>query len=362
MALSLYLYGNPFLRESFDLDFLVHPDDVGSFDAVLKEAGCLPLEDGLPLTPRQTAILARYRHHDRYRHRESGINIESHWGLYHNRHLIRTDFDALWERRTEIASSEGAVPILVRDDLMLQLGNHATRYRWERWKWIADMVALHRPMTDADFSRLWAKAASEGCLHLADATLLITRTVTNMELPLSVLTATEADRTARRLARRALAFSVRNRVPGRRAGFWHNIGTILYGFSLKRVADQRLDLRDQRLEGVAVIGIARHRLGMDGKLTALGVPDRGGHTRLDAELVRAMRLANALHFRRVQAVDLAATLMLLLMQHRTGSRQHRGEGFPGFSHRVTFVAAEIVHDHEVTWFERGHENLLVNSL
>jgi hypothetical protein len=58
--------------------------------------------------------------------------------------------------------------------------------------------------------------------------------------------------------------------------------------------------------------------------------DRGGDAHLDAELVRPVRLvlADALHFRRVQGIDLAAALAALLLEHASGQEQRPYQRFP----------------------------------
>ena len=58
---------------------------------------------------------------------------------------------------------------------------------------------------------------------------------------------------------------------------------------------------------------------MGDELSALGVAVRRGHGDLDAKLVRAMglALADALHFRGMQGIDLGSALLLLLLTHAT---------------------------------------------
>ena len=70
--------------------------------------------------------------------------------------------------------------------------------------------------------------------------------------------------------------------------------------------DLRLDLRDHGREGVAVVGVARHRLGVGDELAAFGAMERGGERDLDAEFIRPMglALADALDLGRVQRIDL----------------------------------------------------------
>ena len=60
-------------------------------------------------------------------------------------------------------------------------------------------------------------------------------------------------------------------------------------------ADLRLDLRDHGREGVAVVGVARHRLGVGDELAAFGAMERGGERDLDAELVGRWALPLPMH-------------------------------------------------------------------
>jgi hypothetical protein len=93
-------------------------------------------------------------------------------------------------------------------------------------------------------------------------------------------------------------------------------------------ADLRLDLRDHGRQRVAVIRIARQRLGVGDELAAPGAMERGGERDLDAELVRPMRfaLADAFDLGRVQRIDLLSALMLALLAHPAGEHERMGEG------------------------------------
>src|SRR5262252_8416090 len=100
--------------------------------------------------------------------------------------------------------------------------------------------------------------------------------------------------------------------------------------AVEHVADERLHLRNYRGERVPVIRVARQRCSMGDELTAGGMLHGGGDAHLDAELIRLVRLAlaDALHLRRVQGIDLAAALAALLLQHAPGQEQRPYERFP----------------------------------
>src|SRR3974390_695706 len=70
-------------------------------------------------------------------------------------------------------------------------------------------------------------------------------------------------------------------------------------------ADLLLEVRNDRRERVAVVGIARKRRPLGDELAALRTMERRGDRRLDAELVRTMRLAlaDAFDLGRMQGID-----------------------------------------------------------
>src|SRR6185312_6904698 len=85
---------------------------------------------------------------------------------------------------------------------------------------------------------------------------------------------------------------------------------------------------------------------MGDELAALGVRQRGGDGDLDPELVGPVRLAlaDALHLRRMQRVDLRAALVLLLFKHPSRPRQHALERDPTEQVGAAFKLAAYVAD------------------
>src|ERR1019366_4893736 len=99
-----------------------------------------------------------------------------------------------------------------------------------------------------------------------------------------------------------------------------------------RIADELLDRRNDAGQRMPVIGIAGQRLCVDDELAALAVLEGGGHADLDAELVRLVRLAlaDALHFGRMQAVDLGPALSALLGADAPRQAQQVSDAEPGW--------------------------------
>jgi hypothetical protein len=128
------------------------------------------------------------------------------------------------------------------------------------------------------------------------------------------------------------------------------VGVVVAAIPLVDVAPDfdtagRLDVGDGRLQRMAVERIAVQGAGVQHELPALRLGHRGGDRDLAAELVGCSRLAfaDALDLRRVQGVDLAAALPLVLGQHPVRKHQQRPE--PGFHRLVAGDLALDVADH-----------------
>ena len=87
--------------------------------------------------------------------------------------------------------------------------------------------------------------------------------------------------------------------------------------------DHVLDIGDHGCQGMAVIGIAGHGLGVNHELPALAAVERGGDRDLHAKFIRfvSLALADAFDFRGMQGIDLVTTLAPALILDPPGQRQ-----------------------------------------
>jgi hypothetical protein len=210
IPLSLHFYSNPFLREAFDLDLLVHPDDWPRCELLLAGLGCAPLVQRRPLTPRQEGLLQRFRYHIKLLHREFDTVVEAHWRLDSNPYFLDTDFDALWRERGYVRFSGTTVAILGVENLLEYVALHASKHGWERWKWLADVVAILRPLSGDELLQCRSRAIARGNGDLFDSTVLLAHTITGFDFPAPLLDAAGRNRKALSLSRAALRLCVRS--------------------------------------------------------------------------------------------------------------------------------------------------------
>lgn len=235
VALSMRLYGNPLVREAYDLDLLVHHDDLGKLVEILGRLGFQRAIGG-PLTPRQEALLTKYSQGQKFRHDASGVVVDCHRVLDRNPHLISADFDGIWQRRGTVQLGDFSAAILGDRDLVPYLAVHAARHAWERWKWVGDLSALFRSMPDSEALVLCADAERTGLLSLLHCAVLLVRTIAGTATPAALAAGAAGDARARRLAERALRLSLPRRKPAAIHQPSYKARLMLYRWGLRRGA------------------------------------------------------------------------------------------------------------------------------
>jgi hypothetical protein len=206
LPLSLHLYGDPFIREAFDLDLMTPPAHYAPMQRILRECGFRPVAPDDWLTPRQNAILARYQHEDAYVH-DNGTVVELHRAVDPNPWRLSIDFEDMWRHRQFVQIVENRIAIPGNRNLILFLGIHAARHAWARWKWVGDLVVLYRRSGPQELVRQRDAAQADGLLHYFDSALLIARAITGWPLPAELADPAGRNHRAVRLSRRALKFS-----------------------------------------------------------------------------------------------------------------------------------------------------------
>ena len=212
LPLSLHLYGDPFIREAFDLDLLTPPQDCEPVKKILRECGLRPTVPEDRMTPRQNAILARFQHEDAYVH-DNGTLIELHRAVDPNPWRLSIDFEALWRQRQLVQLGQCQIAIPGTRHLIVFLGIHAARHAWARWKWAGDLVVLYRMSGPQDLIRQRDVARAEGLLQYFDGALLMAEAITGWPLPAELADPVRLNRRAIRLSRRALKFSTQRVTP-----------------------------------------------------------------------------------------------------------------------------------------------------
>ncbi len=204
IALSIHLYGNPLLRESFDLDLYVHPGQMSAFERLLRNTGCEFTGGREQLNPWQSGQLDQVHHHRQYRHPAAGVIIEVHWRLERNEALFVLDFEEMWAARQTVHWGGIAIDLPGPRDLLRHLHVHAARHTWSRWKWLGDLIALYRTTSETEWAAMTAALPDASERTWTNASLLLSCWVAQQTPLPAAYAAAMRDRKAVSLASNAL--------------------------------------------------------------------------------------------------------------------------------------------------------------
>ena len=232
-ALSMWLYGNPCIRESFDLDILVAPADLPALEAAITALGLVHID---PVSGFQSAWLQRFFKNRRYLDPKTGLVVECHWRLFDNPYLLPVDFDTLWASRVEVVFGGDVITILSGPLLVLYLLCHAAQHDWSRLKWLGDLFLLLWPMSAEEFRTLRSYAERLRVAHLLACLILLLNELPDHGLPLAWGEWARAERRTRPLMARARAGLMTTQLRSARlaaAETSFSLDNLLHGFALQ---------------------------------------------------------------------------------------------------------------------------------
>ncbi|TNE55633.1 MAG: hypothetical protein EP338_02345 [Bacteroidetes bacterium] len=157
--LSHRISGNYYIRNSQDLDLLIHDLDLPEVIEILQKQH-YQSELQLPKTQKQLAALLRSKHHLTFYENDTDTRIEIHWRLLAPNYMDRWDNEHIWSRSSIENHGKLKIRTLSKIDEILYLCIHGTRHHWGRLFWLNDLRLLLQQMKPEDYQKL-EKAAQE---------------------------------------------------------------------------------------------------------------------------------------------------------------------------------------------------------
>jgi hypothetical protein len=190
--LAASLYGDLLLRESGDLDLLVHEHNLPDARRILSRLG---------YELRSAAAFQRAAHHETLDSPATGIHVELHWRLSARQHLLPPDTRTIWGRLQLTPFVGHQLPSLGVVDQFLFLVAHGTRHNWSSLKWLCDIAEFTRLSPLADWPVILNQARRCGALRVCLLALYLAADLLSAPVPPDLLCAANADREVPKLAR-----------------------------------------------------------------------------------------------------------------------------------------------------------------
>lgn len=217
-AVTALAYGNEPVKQAWDIDLVVPPEQVESAIVLLGMAGYRLMSPAEKLTLEQLRIYVALGREFILAGREQ-IFVELKWTLDQNPSVL-PGINA--RSPSQVVAGPGGSPIrtLTKDDLFSYICVHGGRHCFSRLKWLADIGALLAQEPPEEIERLYRAAAQRGAGRSAGVALLLCRQFLSADIPPALVAELEADRAVVRLARASVLTMAggdgEQELPGRR--------------------------------------------------------------------------------------------------------------------------------------------------
>jgi hypothetical protein len=201
--LAMLAYGNLGLRQSKDLDLLVPAESLSAATALVERARYRRFDPPTGISNAQLRLLVSIRRDFGYVHEESEVEIELHWRLFGNPHLM-AETSLIASSRIVPLTGEIGLRTLADEDLFPYLCAHGALHWWYRLKWLADVGALLAGTSSDGVERLYGVAEARGGGRAAALALLLCQRLLRTTVPDHLITTLRESATLRWLEATAL--------------------------------------------------------------------------------------------------------------------------------------------------------------
>jgi len=198
-AVTALAYGNAPVKQAWDIDLVVPPEQVETAIVLLGMAGYRMVSPARQLTVEQLRIYVALGREFILAGRDQ-IFVELKWTLDQNPSVL-PGITARSPSRTVVGPGGSPIRTLTKDDLFSYICVHGGRHCFSRLKWLADVGAWLAQEPTEEIERLYRAAEQRGAGRSAGEALLLCRQFLDTDIPPGLAAELEADRATVRLAR-----------------------------------------------------------------------------------------------------------------------------------------------------------------
>jgi hypothetical protein len=194
-VLSSYLYGDPGLRRSVDIDLLVRKRDIGRATVSLAQLGYHWTK---PFTDQYVRRFVR-DNCEMELVSAGGDVIDLGWAITPRYSSIDLPMADVFRRTTSMDIAGERLLTMSLEDLYLALALHAGKHTWERLAWIVDLARLAAASPELDWPLLSERATQLGAHRLLLLAVCLSELAMGVPIPAELRVEFERDLTAKRL-------------------------------------------------------------------------------------------------------------------------------------------------------------------
>jgi hypothetical protein len=202
--LASTIYKNLALRQSGDLDVIVHESDVHHARELILARGYQQYWPAMMLSESQAKAHLTDKYNYTFIHPDKGVTLELHWGITPRYFSLPPDAKWLWERLEAVSLGGLTIPTFTPEDYLLILCIHGANHCWMRLSWIIDIAVLLRQNPGLDWDYVFQQADHFACSRIILLGLQVCHALLAVSLPATVTRRLERDQSVALLVRQVL--------------------------------------------------------------------------------------------------------------------------------------------------------------
>jgi hypothetical protein len=179
VALAESVYGDIALRQSGDIDLLIHAHDLPRVRLALRELG---YEPRMRLSEMEEQSYLRSGYECAFDSALGKNLLELQWAIQPRFYAVDFDMDGLFRRAVSTSVAGRRMKTPSSEDLFLLLSLHAAKHVWARLIWLCDLARLMN-LPQLDWNWIASQATSLGIVRILRVTLLLTNRLLGAAVP-----------------------------------------------------------------------------------------------------------------------------------------------------------------------------------
>jgi hypothetical protein len=179
LALAELVYGDIALRQSGDIDLLIHPQDLPRIRDAVRELGYTP---HLSFSEAEERAYLQSGYECAFDGTAGSNLLEVQWAIHPRFYAIDFDMPGLFRRAVTLTVAGHAMKTPSPEDLLLVLSAHAAKHAWGRLVWLCDIARVINLPT-LNWSWIASQAEALGIVRIVRVTMILANRLLGTVIP-----------------------------------------------------------------------------------------------------------------------------------------------------------------------------------
>ncbi|HEY3971782.1 MAG TPA: nucleotidyltransferase family protein [Candidatus Sulfotelmatobacter sp.] len=189
LALAETIYGDIALRQSGDIDLLIHPQDFPHIRDAVRDLGYMP---HLDFSPAEERAYLKSGYECAFDGPAGPNLLEVQWAMQPRFYAIDFEMNCLFQRAITVPVAGRPMPTPAPEDLVLLLSAHAAKHVWGRLIWLCDIARI-MALPTLDWNWIGSQAQALGIVRIVRVTMVLANRLLNAVMPSAAQTCLPED-------------------------------------------------------------------------------------------------------------------------------------------------------------------------